>query len=169
MRVVQGALPAMRPGFGQVWPGLLIVGIGSGLLVAPSTAAAVNSVPAQQAGMASAAVNMFRQLGSVLGPSVLGTIVTTEFPKKLSERLLDARVPAGVTRQIVDGASHGGSTAGVPASLKTTVASSAASAFTDAVHSGLLVGGIVLVVSAVPTVAFVRHAAARRRAEGVPA
>ncbi|MEV4603319.1 MFS transporter [Amycolatopsis sp. NPDC049253] len=156
-------------GFGQVWPGLLVVGVGSGLLVAPSTAAAVNSVPAQQAGMASAAVNMFRQLGSVLGPSVLGTIVTTEFPRNLSDRLLDARVPAGVTRQIVDGASHGGSTAGVPAGLKTTVTNSVASAFTGAVHLGLLVGGIVLVAMAIPTVAFVRHAAARRRPEGAPA
>ncbi|WP_326565168.1 MFS transporter [Amycolatopsis rhabdoformis] len=142
-------------GFGSMFPGLLIVGIGSGLLVAPSTAAAVNSVPTQQAGMASAAVNMFRQLGSVLGPSVLGTIVTTRFPHNLTDRLLDGGVPTATTRQIVDGASHGGSTAGLPASLQATVTGSAGPAFTDAVHLGLLIGGIVLLVTAVPTMAFV--------------
>jgi EmrB/QacA subfamily drug resistance transporter len=80
------ALLAAGPsdGFGAMWPGLLLAGVGSGLLVAPSTAAAVNSVPQRQAGMASAAVNMFRQLGSVLGPAVLGTIVTTRFPRNLA-------------------------------------------------------------------------------------
>ena len=83
------ALLAAGPfdGFGLMWPGLLIAGIGSGLIVAPSTAAAVNAVPALQAGMASAAVNMFRQLGSVLGPAVLGTVVTTQFARNLSHGL----------------------------------------------------------------------------------
>jgi EmrB/QacA subfamily drug resistance transporter len=108
-------------GFGHMWPGLFVVGIGSGLLVAPSTAAAVNSVPPSRAGMASGAVNMFRQLGNVLGPSILGTIVTTGFARNLA----------------ADGA--------------------APRAFTAAVHSGLLVGGIVLLAMAVPTAAFVRH------------
>lgn len=67
-------------GYGAMWPGLLVAGIGAGLLTAPSTAAAVNSVPPQQEGMAAAAVNMARQLGTVLGPSVLGTVVTSRFP-----------------------------------------------------------------------------------------
>lgn len=80
------ALLAAGPfdGFGHMWPGLLVAGIGSGLIVAPSTAAAVNAVPALQAGMASAAVNMFRQLGSILGPAVLGTVVTTQFAHNLA-------------------------------------------------------------------------------------
>jgi DHA2 family multidrug resistance protein-like MFS transporter len=83
------ALLAAGPfdGFGLMWPGLLIAGTGSGLIVAPSTAAAVNAVPALQAGMASAAVNMFRQLGSVLGPAVLGTVVTTQFARNLGHGL----------------------------------------------------------------------------------
>ncbi|MFI5615157.1 MFS transporter [Amycolatopsis sp. NPDC051903] len=94
-------------GFERMWPGLLVVGIGSGLLVAPSTAAAVNSVPAGQAGMASAAVNMFRQLGSVLGPSILGTIVTTGF----SRTLVTGRSPAeAFTSAVHTGLLVGGTT-----------------------------------------------------------
>ncbi|HVV23534.1 MAG TPA: MFS transporter [Pseudonocardiaceae bacterium] len=144
-------------GFGRMWPGLLVVGIGSGLVVAPSTAASVNSVPPRQAGMASAAVNMFRQLGSVLGPSVLGTIVTTRFPRNLDDRLSGAHVPAGAAGRIVSGAAHGGSAKGVPAPLRATVDGAVAHAFTDAVHLGLLVGGIALVAMALPTVAFLRR------------
>jgi DHA2 family multidrug resistance protein-like MFS transporter len=122
-------------GFGAMWPGLLLAGIGSGMLVAPSTAAAVNSVPTLQAGMASSAVNMFRQLGSVLGPAVLGTVVTTRFPRYLSARL------AG------DGLAGG----------HEPVAAASAQAFTDAAHLGLLIAGIVLLVMAGPAALFVRH------------
>jgi MFS family permease len=45
-------------GYGALWPGLLIAGVGSALLgTAPSAAAAVNSVPRLRAGMASSSVN----------------------------------------------------------------------------------------------------------------
>ncbi|WP_328492008.1 MFS transporter [Streptomyces sp. NBC_00414] len=156
-----GALMLLRTGpftgYGAMWPGLLVAGVGSALLTAPSTAAAVNSVPRLQAGMASSSVNMFRQLGAVLGPSVLGTIVTTRFPPYLEDRLSSAGVPGPEAARITDGAVHGGSTAGLPPALARTVADSAARAFTDAVHLGLLVGGIALLVMVIPTAVFVRH------------
>ncbi|HEX6523568.1 MAG TPA: MFS transporter [Streptosporangiaceae bacterium] len=153
------ALLATGPfdGFAAMWPGLLLAGIGSGLLVAPSTAAAVNSVPHLQAGMASSAVNMFRQLGSVLGPAVLGTIVTTSFPRNLSGRLISASVPPGTADRIAVAATHGASSSSLPGPLARTVAASAAWAFTDAVHLGLLVAGIVLLAMTVPTALLVRH------------
>lgn len=158
------ALLAVGPfdGFGHMWFGLLVAGAGTGMLVAPATAAAVNSVAPQQAGMASSTVNMFRQLGSVLGPSVLGTIVTTRFPRNLGDRLAGAHVPAAVSRQIVDGATRGGSTTGLPAALRPAVGEASAGAFTDAVHLGLLIGGIVCLVMTIPTVLFVRHRAAQQ-------
>jgi DHA2 family multidrug resistance protein-like MFS transporter len=153
------ALLAIGPftGYSALWPGLLIAGIGSALLTAPSTAAAVNSVPRLQAGMASATVNMFRQIGSVLGPSVLGTIVTTRFPRYLEDRLTTSGVPASDASRITDGAVHGDSTASLPTELAHTVTDAAARAFTDAVHLGLLIGGITLLVIAIPTAIFVRH------------
>ncbi|MGW3285216.1 MFS transporter [Streptomyces sp. NPDC001002] len=144
-------------GYGAMWPGLLVAGIGGGLLVAPSSAAAVSSVPALQAGMAASAINMARQLGNVLGPSVLGTIVTTRFPDNLRGRLVDAGIPASDADRVVAGAAHGGGGAGLPASLARTVAEAVPQAFTDAVHRGLLVGGITLLVVAVPSALFVRH------------
>ncbi|MEU1024800.1 MFS transporter [Streptomyces sp. NPDC005904] len=153
------ALLAVGPftGYHALWPGLLLAGVGSALLTAPSTAAAVNSVPRTQAGMASATVNMFRQIGSVLGPSVLGTIVTTRFPGYLEDRLITSGIPAQDAARIADGAVHGGSATSLPPPLAHTVSDAVARAFTDAVHLGLLVGGSVLLVLAIATAIFVRH------------
>jgi len=153
------AIRATRPftGFDRLWPGLLVAGIGTALLTAPSTAAAVNSVPRMRAGMASSSVNMFRQLGAVLGPSVLGTLVTTKFPRYLDDRLVSAGVPKPAAGRISAGALHGGSTAGLPPELVHTVNVAAARAFTDAIHLGLLVGGIAILAMAVPTALLVRH------------
>lgn len=145
------ALLAAGPfsGYGAMWPGLFVAGAGSALLVAPSTAAAVNSVPPLQAGMAAASVNMFRQLGSVLGPSVLGTLVTTRFPEYLRERLTTAGVPARGAGEIVSGVTHGG-TRRPPAALAHTLSVAVPRAFTDAIHLGWLVAAIVLLALAVP-------------------
>ncbi|MFF9087438.1 MFS transporter [Streptomyces sp. NPDC014991] len=153
------ALLAVEPftGYSALWPGLLIAGVGSALLTAPSTAAAVNSVPRLQAGMASATVNMFRQIGSVLGPSVLGTVVTTRFPRYLEERLVSAGVPSPDASRITEGAVQGDAAAEPPTALAHSVTDSAARAFTDAVHLGLLIGGIALLAVAIPTAIFVRH------------
>lgn len=62
---------------------LVVLGVGFGSLIAPATAAAMNSVAPAQAGMASGTVNMFRQLGGVLGTSVLRSILTSQLASGL--------------------------------------------------------------------------------------
>ncbi|MCI3246461.1 MULTISPECIES: MFS transporter [Streptomyces] len=143
--------------YGAMWPGLLVAGAGSGLLVAPSTAAAVGSVPPLQAGMAASAVNMARQLGNVLGPSVLGTIVTSHFTTSLHERLLNADLPAPAADQIVAGAAHGGSATDLPAPAARIVADAVPRAFTDAMHLSLLIAAISLLTMAVAAVLLVHR------------
>ncbi|MFD1276908.1 hypothetical protein ACFQ51_49350 [Streptomyces kaempferi] len=133
--------------------------MGSAVLVAPSTAAAVNSVPPLQAGMAAASVNMFRQLGSVLGPSVLGTLVTTRFPDYLHDRLAASGVPADRVDGVVAGITHGG-TSSPPAAQAHAISVAVPQAFSEALHLGWLVAGIVLLVMTVPTVWFLRRPAA---------
>lgn len=55
-------------------PGLILVGLGAGLVLAPLSATAMAAVPAPRAGMAAGAVNTFRQLGYALGLAVLGEV-----------------------------------------------------------------------------------------------
>ncbi|QFZ72392.1 MFS transporter [Streptomyces fagopyri] len=155
------ALLAAGPssGYGAMWPGLFVAGAGSAVLVAPSTAAAVNSVPPLQAGMAAASVNMFRQLGSVLGPSVLGTLVTTRFPEYLHDRLAASGVPADRVDGVVAGITHGGAS-GPPAAQAHAISVAVPQAFSEALHLGWLVAGIVLLAVVVPTAFLLRRPSA---------
>ncbi|MFJ9098090.1 MFS transporter [Streptomyces sp. NPDC102405] len=58
-------------------PGLVLVGVGTGLVSPGIAGAALAAVPAERAGMAGGAVNTFRQLGYALGIAVLGTVLTS--------------------------------------------------------------------------------------------
>jgi len=55
-------------------PGLFLVGVGAGLVLAPLSATAMAAVPMPRAGMAAGAVNTFRQLGYAFGVAVLGEV-----------------------------------------------------------------------------------------------
>jgi EmrB/QacA subfamily drug resistance transporter len=62
----------------NVWWRLSLIGIGFGLAMSPLTAAAISTVAPQEGGLASGVSNTSRQIGSVLGVAVLGTIVRVE-------------------------------------------------------------------------------------------
>src|SRR5919201_3903734 len=53
--------------FWNILPGLLVGGIGMGLVMTPTTAAAMGSVPVDKAGVGSAVINSMRQVGGSLG------------------------------------------------------------------------------------------------------
>jgi EmrB/QacA subfamily drug resistance transporter len=64
--------------FVDLLPGLLVGGVGMALVMTPSAAAAVRSVPVDQAGVGSAVLNAFRQVGGSLGIAVIGAIIAAE-------------------------------------------------------------------------------------------
>ena len=64
--------------FWNLLPGLLVGGVGIALVMPPSTAAAVRSVPVDKSGVGSAVLNSFRQVGGALGIALMGAIVANE-------------------------------------------------------------------------------------------
>ncbi len=56
---------------------MVLGGIGMAIAMSPTTAAAMTSVPAAKAGVGSAVLNSFRQIGGSLGIALLGAIFTT--------------------------------------------------------------------------------------------
>ena len=60
-----------------ILPGLLVGGVGMAITMAPTTAAAMSSVPVDQAGVGSAVINSMRQVGGSLGIAVMGALVAT--------------------------------------------------------------------------------------------
>ncbi|MFJ1968460.1 MFS transporter [Streptomyces sp. NPDC087903] len=65
-------------------PGLVLVGVGTGLVSPGIAGAALAAVPPERAGMAGGAVNTFRQLGYALGIAVFGTVLTSRMQDSLS-------------------------------------------------------------------------------------
>jgi EmrB/QacA subfamily drug resistance transporter len=64
--------------FWHILPGLLIGGFGMALVMTPTTAAAMGSVPVAKAGVGSAVINSMRQVGGSLGIAVMGAVVATQ-------------------------------------------------------------------------------------------
>jgi hypothetical protein len=54
-------------------------------------------VPHSEGGMASATVNMFRQVGGALGASITGTILTSGLGSRLPAELADHGPPPSIT------------------------------------------------------------------------
>jgi sugar phosphate permease len=61
----------------HVLPSLLLIGVGFGLVVAPSFATATLGVPRQDSGVASAMVNTSQQVGGSIGTALLSTLAVS--------------------------------------------------------------------------------------------
>jgi EmrB/QacA subfamily drug resistance transporter len=64
--------------FWDVLPALILGGIGMALVMTPTTAAAMGSVPVDKAGVGSAVINSMRQVGGSFGIAVMGAVVATQ-------------------------------------------------------------------------------------------
>src|SRR5437588_5627719 len=155
--------------FGVIFPGQIIWGTGMALTMAPMTAAVMASVPTRHAGVASAATNTSRELGGVFGVALLGAVVTSAFKRAFTARLLDDPLTRAHATQIVasagsKAAAGGGTPAafqrqaptGTPISVIDKVLQVAHQAFVHAMHIGIVMGIVAMVLAAITSAVFVR-------------
>ncbi len=64
--------------FWTILPALLAGGFGMAITMAPTTSAAMGSVPIEKAGVGSAVINSMRQVGGSIGIAVMGALVATQ-------------------------------------------------------------------------------------------
>jgi EmrB/QacA subfamily drug resistance transporter len=64
--------------FWAILPGLLVGGFGMAITMAPTTSAAMGSVPLDKVGVGSAVINSMRQVGGSIGIAVMGALVATQ-------------------------------------------------------------------------------------------
>jgi EmrB/QacA subfamily drug resistance transporter len=64
--------------FWNLLPAFIIGGVGMGLTMTPSAAAATRSVPVDKAGVGAAVLNSARQVGGTMGVAIMGAIVAAE-------------------------------------------------------------------------------------------
>ncbi|WP_199828829.1 MFS transporter [Streptomyces sp. NRRL B-24085] len=139
--------------YAQVWWLFALFGAASGLVAAPSTAAALVSVSAERAGMASGAVNAFRQVGSVMGSSILGALLARRLEDRLPARLDAHHVPPSQWPAIQQAVSTGKGNGSAPRSVTTALGD----AFTSGVHLGMTVVSVVFLCAALASLLLVRN------------
>jgi EmrB/QacA subfamily drug resistance transporter len=104
---------------------LAVCGVGMGLVMAPTTTVVMASTPVQQSGMGAGILSTTRQIGSVLGLSVLGAILQNQLVSNISAALAKyPQIPAVVRSQITNGIQTGGLGIGgvsIPGSIPDTL------------------------------------------------
>jgi MFS family permease len=86
--------------YGDLWPGFLIAGIGTGLVNGPTSAAAVSAVPEERAGEASGVVNMARYLGGAFGVAATAVVYSGVAISRLNDHLGADRVTSTQEHQL---------------------------------------------------------------------
>lgn len=71
----------------SVLPGYVVMGIGMGLSMTPSTEAITASLPREQQGVASALNDVAREFGSALGTALLGAVLNAGYGNAINSRL----------------------------------------------------------------------------------
>jgi EmrB/QacA subfamily drug resistance transporter len=88
---------------------LAVCGVGTGLVIAPTTTVIMANTPVQQSGMGAGVLSTIRQIGSVLGLSVLGAVLQNQLVNNVSQAL--AKIPViseSIREQIINGLQSGG-------------------------------------------------------------
>ncbi|GAA5040060.1 hypothetical protein GCM10023259_006850 [Thermocatellispora tengchongensis] len=123
-------------------PGLVLLGAGSGLLYAPLMTVSVSGVPPARAGMASGLVNAFFPLGTAIGVTVFGALLSAQVGAALADERLRTAVEAGRFAE-------------VPA----TSLAAARTAFADGIAAIGLAGAALALVGALTAAATLRRRA----------
>jgi EmrB/QacA subfamily drug resistance transporter len=155
--VLLGLTMQVDSAFWYILPVFVVMGHGMGATMAPMTAAVMNAVGPQRAGLGSAMTNTSREVGGVLGIAVLGTILTTKLKSSFAPAVSVLGLSGQQRAAIGEAASHGTLDPSLLRPLapatRVQVAQAFASSFMDGFHVALVVGGSVLLLAAV--VAFV--------------
>ncbi len=147
--------------YGDILPGLLVIGLGAGLLLPTATNSVVGSVPQGDSGIGSASNAVALQVGGALGVAVVGSVLSTRYQNHMTAALTGRHLPIAVTHTILG--SLGGALAvagnagGASGALLTRTARAA---FMGGMQTSLVVASMVSLVAVLVVLAFLPSFAA---------
>ena len=130
--------------YGDVVPGLLLIGLGAGLLLPTATNSVVGSVPQGDSGVGSAVNTMALQVGGAIGVAVVGSVLATRYQNHMGRALAGRHLPVGIVHTILG--SFGGALAvasRVGGGTGALLARAARTAFMSGLEVSFLVGAVV--------------------------
>jgi EmrB/QacA subfamily drug resistance transporter len=170
-------------GYGTIFWRLMLFAVGMGLTMAPATESIMGSLPLAKAGVGSAMNDTTRQVGGALGVAIIGSVLSSTYGSQVGDAAAKQQLPSGVAGEVQNSLGFALETAnrvGGPAGE--ALATTARTAFVDAMHQGFLVAAAVALAGAI--IAFVwlpararsateeleaEHEAERAQAEPAPA
>ncbi|GAA3853940.1 MFS transporter [Streptomyces sedi] len=138
-------------GFGEYWWSMALLGAGVSLVGAPATVALLSSVRPEQAGTASGVSNTFRQVGSVFGVALCGTLLLRHLGGAVPDAVGGIAMAPDARQETVSALSHGDLSVieQLPARLQGPVMDAVGPVFTEGLRIGFttaaigtLVGGL---------------------------
>ena len=136
---------------------LTLAGLGFGIAVVPITSVVLAVIPPAHSGMAASATTTSRELGSVVGVAVLGSLVNGNLTVGLAHRLAELGIPAGAQQIVITAVETGkipsggaGGAAGAEktyGSIVTKVIDAAYGAFHTGLNVSLIVAGVVILAA----------------------
>ena len=134
-------------------PALMIMGIGMGLTMSPMTAAVMNAVGAERAGLGSAMTNTAREAGGTFGIALLGTLLTTTLHGALTSALATVAIPSARRAAILASAAHGTLSdrllQGLTAEQARAVRHAFANAFMNGMHLAFMVAAAFVITAGI--------------------
>lgn len=149
------ALLALPGTSGDYWttffPGMVVLGLGMAITVAPLTTTVMSAVEAQRAGLASGINNTVSRTASLLSIAVFGIVAYRRFNQALSERLNTLGIPPEV-QQLLANERRKLAAANVPHSLppglRSAVRAAIESSFVDAFRAVMVLSAALAVSGA---------------------
>jgi EmrB/QacA subfamily drug resistance transporter len=160
--VVVSGMTAIATGFGllsrttvagtylDALPGLFLLGVGTGLALAPSTESVMGSLPRERTGVGSATNGTSLQLGGALGVAVLGSLLASRYQGVLVPVLSHQLVPGSVLHLILGSLGGALAVAGhVGGARGAALSAVARHAFVSGMDIAMTTGAVVVAAGAV--------------------
>ncbi len=159
-------LPAVG---GQYWttflPGIVVLGFGMVITVAPLTTTVMSSVGQEQAGVASGINNAVARTAGLMAVAVLGIVVGTVFSDRLQTRLAARPMPAAARQSLLDQRTRWAA-AEVPADLgdnmRTAIRRDIDESFVAGFRVAMFVSALLALLAAASAVVFIGSTPAPR-------
>jgi len=164
-----GFLLLARPNIGDAYwtgffPGVVVLGVGMGLTVAPLTAAVMGSVDARHAGVASGINNAVSRAAALLAIAALGVLLAARFNQALDARIADLSLSPELAR-LIDAERPKLGAAEIPANVEPGLRVILRRAFDEAFVSGfkasMIAGAVLAALGAVAALVLVEPEAAK--------
>lgn len=138
-------MPSISGGYLSVLPGLMIIGVGMGLVMTPSTVLITESLPVEKQGVASALNDTVRELGGAIGVALIGSVLSSGYGSAIGP--VAATLPEPLRGPVEGGIGTALASAPQLGERAPEVVGAARQAFVDGWHQAMWVGAVIAVVA----------------------